>query len=155
MRCSSLARRGGWKIPVARANVAARREYPGGLEGCHAGFAQPLGGEGGAKRGAAARIGWYGTRVTGGPPPRPPSAPQFRHQDILQTIRSALSTAGLHGSALEIELTESALMTNPEESAGILKQLRKMGVSVAIDDFGTGYSSLSYLRRFPIDKLKI
>jgi EAL domain-containing protein (putative c-di-GMP-specific phosphodiesterase class I) len=83
------------------------------------------------------------------------SATQFRHQDILQTIRSALATAGLHGSALEIELTESALMTNPEESAGILKQLRKMGVSVAIDDFGTGYSSLSYLRRFPIDKLKI
>jgi diguanylate cyclase (GGDEF)-like protein len=83
------------------------------------------------------------------------SATQFRHQDILQTIRSALSAAGLHGSALEIELTESALMTNPEESAGILKQLRKMGISVAIDDFGTGYSSLSYLRRFPIDKLKI
>jgi diguanylate cyclase len=83
------------------------------------------------------------------------SATQFRHQDILQTIRSALSAAGLHGNALEIELTESVLMTNPEESAGILKQLRKMGVSVAIDDFGTGYSSLSYLRRFPIDKLKI
>jgi diguanylate cyclase (GGDEF)-like protein len=83
------------------------------------------------------------------------SATQFRHQDILHSIRSALSAAGLHGNALEIELTESALMTNPEESAGILKQLRKMGVSVAIDDFGTGYSSLSYLRRFPIDKLKI
>lgn len=83
------------------------------------------------------------------------SATQFRHHDILQTIRSALSAAGLHGNALEIELTESALMTNPEESAGILKQLRKMGVTVAIDDFGTGYSSLSYLRRFPIDKLKI
>jgi EAL domain-containing protein (putative c-di-GMP-specific phosphodiesterase class I) len=61
----------------------------------------------------------------------------------------------LDARALEIELTESALMTNPEESAGFLKQLRKMGISVAIDDFGTGYSSLSYLRRFPIDKLKI
>jgi diguanylate cyclase (GGDEF)-like protein len=83
------------------------------------------------------------------------SATQFRHLDILQTIRSALSNAGLQGNALEIELTESALMTNPEQSAGILKQLRKMGISVAIDDFGTGYSSLSYLRRFPIDKLKI
>lgn len=46
-------------------------------------------------------------------------------------------------------------MTNPEEAAIILRQLRKMGVTVAIDDFGTGYSSLSYLRRFPIDKLKI
>ena len=83
------------------------------------------------------------------------SATQFRHQNILQMIHSALSDAGLDARALEIELTESALMTNPEESAGVLKQLRKMGISVAIDDFGTGYSSLSYLRRFPIDKLKI
>jgi EAL domain-containing protein (putative c-di-GMP-specific phosphodiesterase class I) len=46
-------------------------------------------------------------------------------------------------------------MTNPEDSAGVLKQLRRMGITVAIDDFGVGYSSLSYLRRFPIDKLKI
>jgi diguanylate cyclase len=83
------------------------------------------------------------------------SATQFRHQNILQMIRSALTEAGLDARALEIELTESALMTDPEESAGVLKQLRKMGISVAIDDFGTGYSSLSYLRRFPIDKLKI
>jgi diguanylate cyclase len=83
------------------------------------------------------------------------SATQFRHQNILRMIHSALSDAGLDGRALEIELTESALMTDPEESAGVLKQLRKMGISVAIDDFGTGYSSLSYLRRFPIDKLKI
>ncbi len=83
------------------------------------------------------------------------SAAQFRHQNILQMIRSALADADLDARALEIELTESALMTNPEESAGVLKQLRRMGVSVAIDDFGTGYSSLSYLRRFSIDKLKI
>ena len=83
------------------------------------------------------------------------SAAQFRHQNILQMVDSALVDAGLHPSALEIELTESALMTNPEDAAGVLKQLRKMGVSVAIDDFGTGYSSLSYLRRFAIDKLKI
>ena len=83
------------------------------------------------------------------------SATQFRHQNFLQIIHSALTDAGLDARALEIELTESALMTNPEESAGVLKQLRRMGISVAIDDFGTGYSSLSYLRRFPIDKLKI
>jgi len=83
------------------------------------------------------------------------SAAQFRHQNVLQMIRSALADADLDARALEIELTESALMTNPEESAGVLKQLRRMGVSVAIDDFGTGYSSLSYLRRFSIDKLKI
>jgi diguanylate cyclase (GGDEF)-like protein len=83
------------------------------------------------------------------------SATQFRHQNILQMIHSALIDSGLDGRSLEIELTESALMTDPEESAGILKQLRRMGISVAVDDFGTGYSSLSYLRRFPIDKLKI
>jgi len=83
------------------------------------------------------------------------SATQFRHQNMLQVIRSALTDATLDPSALEIELTESALMTNPDEAAGVLKQLRRMGVAVAIDDFGTGYSSLSYLRRLPIDKLKI
>ena len=83
------------------------------------------------------------------------SATQFRHQNLLEVIRSALTSSGLEASSLEVELTESSVMTNPEESAGVLKQLRRMGVSVAIDDFGVGYSSLSYLRRFPIDKLKI
>ena len=83
------------------------------------------------------------------------SATQFRHQNLLEVIRSALETTGLDAALLEVELTESSVMTNPEESAGVLKQLRKMGVTVAIDDFGVGYSSLSYLRRFPIDKLKI
>ena len=83
------------------------------------------------------------------------SATQFRHQNLLQVIRSALDDSGLPASALEIELTESALMPNAEEATAVLKQLRKLGVCVAIDDFGTGYSSLSYLRRFPINKLKI
>ena len=83
------------------------------------------------------------------------SATQFRHQNLLEVIRSALAANNLDAKCLEIELTESAVMTNPEESVGVLKQLRKMGVTVAVDDFGTGYSSLSYLRRFPIDKLKI
>jgi diguanylate cyclase len=83
------------------------------------------------------------------------SATQFRHQNLVEVIRSALTTHNLDARCIEIELTESAVMTNPEESVGVLKQLRKMGVTVAVDDFGTGYSSLSYLRRFPIDKLKI
>ena len=56
---------------------------------------------------------------------------------------------------VELELTESAVMTDPEESTAILEQLSRMGVLVSVDDFGTGYSSMSYLRRFPIDKLKI
>jgi len=83
------------------------------------------------------------------------SATQFRHQNLVGIIRSALEDANLDATCLEVELTESSVMTNPDESVEVLSQLRKMGVTVAIDDFGTGYSSLSYLRRFPIDKLKI
>jgi diguanylate cyclase (GGDEF)-like protein len=83
------------------------------------------------------------------------AATQFRRGDLLDVIRGALDSAGLEPRFLEIELTESAVMTNPEESAAILEQLSRMGVLVSVDDFGTGYSSISYLRRFPIDKLKI
>jgi diguanylate cyclase (GGDEF)-like protein len=83
------------------------------------------------------------------------SAMQFRCPDVLDTIVSAVQAAGLEPRTLEIELTESALMIDPDKSASALKLLRSMGVSIAIDDFGTGYSSLSYLRRLPIDKLKI
>jgi len=83
------------------------------------------------------------------------AATQFRRGDLLDVIRGALGSAGLEPQFLEIELTESAVMTNPEESALILEQLSRMGVLVSVDDFGTGYSSINYLRRFPIDKLKI
>ena len=83
------------------------------------------------------------------------AATQFRRGDLLDVIRRALDSAGLEPRFLEIELTESAVMTNPEESAAILEQLSRMGVLVSVDDFGTGYSSINYLRRFPIDKLKI
>ena len=83
------------------------------------------------------------------------SAMQFRCPDIIDTIVAAVSAAGLEPRVLEIELTESALMIDPEGAASALERLRSMGVSIAIDDFGTGYSSLSYLRRLPIDKLKI
>jgi diguanylate cyclase (GGDEF)-like protein len=83
------------------------------------------------------------------------SASQFRQKNLLATIRQALNEAQLDPTYLEVELTESAVMTDPEESVTILEQLSKMGVLVSVDDFGTGYSSMSYLRRFPIDKLKI
>ncbi len=56
---------------------------------------------------------------------------------------------------LEVELTETAVMSDAEESIQILEAISRMGVLVSVDDFGTGYSSMSYLRRFPIDKLKI
>jgi EAL domain-containing protein (putative c-di-GMP-specific phosphodiesterase class I) len=83
------------------------------------------------------------------------SAFQFRHGNLLHMIRDALASANLEPRFLEVEITESALMSDPEESVAILEQLSRMGVVVSVDDFGTGYSSMSYLRRFPIDKLKI
>jgi diguanylate cyclase (GGDEF)-like protein len=83
------------------------------------------------------------------------SASQFRQGNIVEMIRGALVSADLEARFLEVELTESAVMSDPEESVGILERLSEMGVLVSVDDFGTGYSSMSYLRRFPIDKLKI
>jgi EAL domain-containing protein (putative c-di-GMP-specific phosphodiesterase class I) len=83
------------------------------------------------------------------------SAVQFRQAGLLDTIRSALGAHHLPPSLLEIELTETSVMTNAESSVDILEQLSRMGVVISMDDFGTGYSSMSYLRRFPIDKLKI
>jgi diguanylate cyclase (GGDEF)-like protein len=83
------------------------------------------------------------------------SASQFRQGDLLSIIRDALDTAGLEARFLEVELTESVVMSDPEESIAILEQLSAMGVLVSVDDFGTGYSSMSYLRRLPIDKIKI
>jgi diguanylate cyclase (GGDEF)-like protein len=83
------------------------------------------------------------------------SASQFRDSGLVESIRRALDDAGLQARYLEVELTESAVMSDPEQSIAILEQLSAMGVLVSVDDFGTGYSSMSYLRRFPIDKLKI
>ena len=80
---------------------------------------------------------------------------QFRLMDLVGQIRRALSSSGLDPALLEIELTETAVMSDAEESVHILEAISRMGVLVSVDDFGTGYSSMSYLRRFPIDKLKI
>jgi diguanylate cyclase (GGDEF)-like protein len=83
------------------------------------------------------------------------SAKQFHDADLASVVRSALTDAKLEPGYIELELTESALMNDPEQSALTLQSLSAMGVHISIDDFGTGYSSLSYLRRFPLDKLKI
>ncbi len=83
------------------------------------------------------------------------SAMEFRDDGFLENVFATLKDAGLHASALELELTESVLMKRAESAAAVLKSLRDGGVQIAIDDFGTGYSSLSYLRKFPIDALKI
>ena len=80
---------------------------------------------------------------------------QFRLVNLVDQIRRALESVTLDPQLLEVELTESAVMSDAEESILILEAISCMGVLVSVDDFGTGYSSMSYLRRFPIDKLKI
>ncbi len=83
------------------------------------------------------------------------SAIQLKHSDIFKTVLNNLEISQLDAKFLELELTESFIMENVEESIIILKKLKKLGIQLSIDDFGTGYSSLSYLKQFPIDKLKI
>lgn len=83
------------------------------------------------------------------------SAVEFRTNDFLVRVRSALEDAGLEPHYLELELTESVLMQDVESTNRMLQSLKTMGLRLTIDDFGTGHSSLSYLRRFPIGALKI
>ena len=83
------------------------------------------------------------------------SAVQFRDQPLVQTLRGALDRHGLAAADLELELTESALMTDSGASQRTVDELRRLGVALVVDDFGTGYSSLSYLKRLRPDKLKI
>lgn len=83
------------------------------------------------------------------------SALQFHQKTLQHSITQALEKAGLEPEYLELEVTESAIMSDAEDVLGTMKQLRDKGLELAIDDFGTGYSSLSYLKRFPVGKLKI
>ncbi|MGO9339031.1 MAG: EAL domain-containing protein [Terracidiphilus sp.] len=83
------------------------------------------------------------------------SAVQFRQQGFPDLVRKVLRDTGLDPKYLELELTESLLLTNADVMFSILQDLREMGVKLAIDDFGTGYSSLSYLRQFQVNRLKI
>jgi len=80
---------------------------------------------------------------------------QLLRGDFPGVVERVLADTGLSPRALELELTESVVMANAEQTADKLQAFRRMGVSLAIDDFGTGYSSLSYLKRLPIDTLKI
>ena len=83
------------------------------------------------------------------------SVVQFKSRNLAQTVVSALAASGLQPSRLELEITESVLITDSVATLNILKQLHELGVRIALDDFGTGYSSLSYLHSFPFDKIKI
>jgi len=80
---------------------------------------------------------------------------QLMDDNLIQDIRTVLQDYGLAPNLLELEITESMLMQNPERVIKILAEIKKLGVRLAIDDFGTGYSSLGQLKRFPIDTLKV
>jgi len=83
------------------------------------------------------------------------SARHFQASDIVAVVHDALVDSGLEPHRLELEITESLLIDNPDDVVMRLRELKKLGVTIAMDDFGTGYSSLSYLLKFPFDKIKI
>lgn len=83
------------------------------------------------------------------------SARQFIQEDLLSTIANVIEETEMNPERLELELTESLIMPNAEDTIETLRGLKKLGIQISMDDFGTGYSSLSYLKRFPIDTVKI
>jgi len=83
------------------------------------------------------------------------SSRQFQQQDLVSSINNAIKSSNLSPEYLDLEITESLGMKNPELTLRTLNELKAMGIKISIDDFGTGYSSLSYLKKFPIDTIKI
>jgi diguanylate cyclase (GGDEF)-like protein/PAS domain S-box-containing protein len=83
------------------------------------------------------------------------SPQQFRDQKLVSRVEGTLRRAGLPGRALQVEITESVLLSGRSQASDALNKLKHLGVGIAMDDFGTGYASLSYLRHFPFDTLKI
>ena len=80
---------------------------------------------------------------------------QFRNRSLVNLVRKALKSSGLNARRLELEITESVILSDVKHNLQVLNDIRALGVRIAMDDFGTGYSSLSYLRTFPFDKIKI
>jgi diguanylate cyclase (GGDEF)-like protein/PAS domain S-box-containing protein len=83
------------------------------------------------------------------------SAAQLSDAGLEEAVATALAASGLAPERLELEITESLLLRDTEDTIAVLRRLRALGVAISLDDFGTGYSSLSYLLKFPIDKVKI
>lgn len=83
------------------------------------------------------------------------SPAQFKNRNLIPTVVSALASAGLPASRLELEITESVLLHDNDDNLATLHRFKSLGVRISMDDFGTGYSSLGYLHKFPFDKIKI
>lgn len=83
------------------------------------------------------------------------SMAQFRHPQFIDVLKQALADTGINPALLELEITESMAMLEPDYVIGVIRTVKTLGVSVAVDDFGTGFSSLSYLQRLDVDRLKI
>lgn len=83
------------------------------------------------------------------------SAVQFRHQDFVSVLINSLAASGIDPTKLELEVTESILLSDVEHTRQTFRRIKDLGVSIAMDDFGTGYSSLSYMSSFAFDKIKI
>lgn len=82
-------------------------------------------------------------------------SPRQFDRDIVGTVRSALADTGVTPHLVDVEITESTLIDDPDRVIGHLQQLKELGIHISLDDFGTGFSSLSYLKRFPADTLKV
>jgi len=107
---------------------------------------------------AAARRAHLDWRARGLNPPRIAvnvSALQLRRRSFVEDVLSALGSVGTDGGGIDLEITESLLMSEVDESIRKLRKLRELGFLIALDDFGTGYSSLAYLSKLPLDALKI
>ncbi len=83
------------------------------------------------------------------------SARQFRQADFVKHVLATLDRSGVDPKNLKLEITESMLLDNLEETVAIMETLKSHGIQFSLDDFGTGYSSLAYLKRLPLDQLKI
>jgi len=107
-------------------------------------------------RETCAQIGaWNTARVRAVPISVNLSPRQFQQQDLCAVVRKSLHDFGVAARLIELEITESGAMQNPEASIATLNELKELGVHLSIDDFGTGYSSLSYLKRLPVGTVKI